>query len=96
VYPESRRGIASVGIVLAVWLGVIGLLAGVAPGFGGRWFGVAAGLASLGLLSPTRKQRAIGLGLVLALALCAWLAYLEDVQYLEWLRDHGPRLKAPN
>jgi hypothetical protein len=59
------------------------------PGFDGEWFGVAAILAALGLLSPSWRVRALGLALALGMAWFAWLGYQNGLRYQEWLRERG-------
>jgi hypothetical protein len=74
--------------MLALVLGVMGLLAGFAPGSGVRWFGIAAGMAAFGLISPKWRLRAWAAMLAAALGFAAYAEYQSDLRYHEWRSGH--------
>ena len=86
MYPQTRTAIASVGIGLALWLGVMGLFISFVPGADAGWFGTAAALAALGLLAPNWRTRAVAGTLVVGLTWFAWLGYQHGQRYQEWLQ----------
>lgn len=89
MYPEARHAVARTGIGAALWLGGLGLFITFVPGAEAEWFGAAAGLAALGLLSPNRRVRSVAVGLVVAWAWLAWVGYQRGLRYQEWLRTQG-------
>jgi hypothetical protein len=97
-FPTVRDVIGRVGVGLAVLLGLLGLAITFVPGAQAGWFGVAAGSAAVGLLSPAVRVRGLAAVLVLGLAWLAWDRHLERLRYREWLeqRDREPKPTVPD
>jgi hypothetical protein len=89
LYPKTRDAIARLGIGFAFLVGGLGLVISFVPGAEVGWFGVAAGAAALGLLSPSWRVRTTAVVLTAACAWFARLGYLNGLLYQEWLRQHG-------
>ena len=96
MYPKTRTAIAYVGLGFALWLGVMGLFISFMPGAEVVWFSTAAILATLGLLAPSWRTRAVAGVLVVWLTWNAWNGYERGQQYREWLQQWKARNAAPN
>ena len=87
--PEARRTAARFGIWSSVVFGGMSLCATIHPEFGASVFGVIAGLAALGLISPNWRARAVAMGLVLLWGCCSAAEYRRGVEYRERLQPVG-------
>lgn len=95
MFAKARRSVARVGIGFALFLGLLGLFMSFVPGAAAEWFGVAAGSASLGLLSSSWRMRLFAVGLVVALTWFAWAGYQHGLRHQEWLRLREPISRKP-
>jgi hypothetical protein len=87
MFQESRDTTARLAIGIAVLLALLGSFISFVPGGEAWWFGLSAGAAAFGLLSPSRRARAIALVLVLLLLWQVRLGYQREQEYQEWLRQ---------
>jgi hypothetical protein len=90
MFPKARDAIARTGVGLAISISVLGMFISFVPGAETAWFGTGAGLAALGLLSPSWRVRAVALGMAIVCAQFAWGGYHRGLEYQEWLRAHRP------
>ena len=85
--PKTRHALARIGVGFALWLGGLGLFISFYPGAEAGWFGMAAGAAAIGLLSPSWRLRLVGVVLATAFAWFAWAGYQRGLEYQQWLRE---------
>ncbi len=83
--PTARMHVARAGVGLAAVFGLLGQLITFYPGAEAGWFGAAAGVALVGLVSPTWKLRLVAVFLAVVLAGSAWGGYVRGRQYRERL-----------
>ena len=82
----ARQSVTSYSVALSACVGGLGLIISFVPGAELGWFGTAAALAAVGLLSPQWPIRLLAITLLIAWSFWAWVGYERGLRYQEYMR----------